>query len=95
MNGSNQLCGPASCPESWALESLLLDDQMLDAINNGDHESFIDRRTEILAQYLRSFLDDRTGAGFEITPPLSEFDFDDDAPDELIDHVVMVNGDSG
>lgn len=77
------------------LESLLLDDQMLDAINNGDHVSFISRRTEILAGYLRSFLDDRTGAGFEITPPLSEFDFDDDVSDGLIDDVVMVDGDSG
>lgn len=76
------------------LESLLLDGRMLDAINNRDHEAFIYRRTETLAQYLRSFLDDRTGAGFEITPPLSEFDFDDDAPDELIDHVAIGDGDA-
>jgi hypothetical protein len=84
-----------SLDTSQKLESLLLDDQMLDAINNGDHVSFISRRTEILAQYLRSFLDDRTGAGFEITPPLSEFDFDDDVSDGLIDDVVMVDGDFG
>lgn len=76
------------------LESLLLDGRMLDTINNGDHEAFINRRTETLEQYLRSFLDDRTGAGFEITPPLSEFDFDDDAPDELIDHVAIGDGDA-
>ncbi|MDD4866759.1 MAG: hypothetical protein PHQ28_06455, partial [Mycobacterium sp.] len=77
------------------LVRLLLDDQMLDAINNGDHVSFISRRTEMLTRYLRLFLDDRTGAGFEITPPLSEFDFDDDVSDGLIDDVAMVDGDSG
>jgi hypothetical protein len=76
------------------LQSLLLDDRMLDAINNGDHVSFISRRSEILGRYLRSFLDDRTGAGFESTPPLSEFNFDDDGSDGLIDDVVMVDGDS-
>jgi hypothetical protein len=70
------------------LESLLLDDQMLDAINRRDNEPFISRRTETLEQYLRAFLDDRTGEGFEITPPLSEFDFDDDP-------TVVINGDSG
>jgi hypothetical protein len=68
----------ATLDSTQTLESLLLDDQMLDAINRGDHESFISRRTESLEQYLRAFLDDRTGEGFEITPPLSEFDFDDD-----------------
>jgi hypothetical protein len=70
------------------LESLLLDDQMLDAINRRDHKPFINRRTETLEHYLRAFLDDRTGEGFEITPPLSEFDFDDDP-------TVVINGDSG
>ncbi|WP_082958735.1 DUF262 domain-containing protein [Mycobacterium sp. E3198] len=64
-----------------ARESLLLDQEMLDAINRSDYESFISRRTESLEQYLRTFLDDRTGVGFEITPPLSEFDFDDDRAD--------------
>lgn len=77
------------------LESLLLDQGMLDAINSGDHESFIRRRTESLEQYLRAFLDDRTGAGFEITPPLSEFDFDADPADELIDPAIAVNGEPG
>lgn len=77
------------------LESLLLDEQMLDAINRSDHESFIRLRAQCLEQYLRAFLDDRTGEGFEITPPLSEFDFDDDPADELIDQAVVINGDSG
>lgn len=77
------------------MESLLFDSQMLDAINKGDYGSFIKSRTESLEKYLRSFLDDRTGEGFEITPPLSEFDLDDDNVDELIDQEVVANGDSG
>lgn len=77
------------------LESLLLDQGMLDAINRGDHESFIGLRTESLERYLRVFLDDRTGAGFEITPPLSEFDLDNDPADETVDPGIAVNGERG
>lgn len=82
--------GHLDTPEK--LDSLLLDSQMLAAINGGDHEQFIALRTERLEQYLRSFLDERTGEGFEITPPLSEFDFDSDQVDEPTDHAI--DGDS-
>jgi hypothetical protein len=78
-----------------ALESLLLNQEMIDAIDRRDHELFISRRTEILEQYLRAFLDDKTGEGFEITPPLSEFDFDNDPASDCIDPAVVINGDSG
>ncbi|NKQ53545.1 DUF262 domain-containing protein [Amycolatopsis sp. K13G38] len=60
------------------LDSLLLDEEMLALLEIGDHEKFLARRTESLANYLRAFLDDRTGAGFEVTPPLVDLDFDDD-----------------
>ena len=60
------------------LDAFLLDKEMLDLINLGDHREFLQRRTERLESYLRDFLDDRTGAGFEITPPLSDFDLDDE-----------------
>lgn len=66
--------GSLNRPQTWG--SLLLDADMVDAINRGDHQSFIGHRTNVFNRYLRSFLDDRTGAGFEITPPLSEFDLD-------------------
>lgn len=79
---------------SRKLDSLLLDEQMLDAINRGDHLHFIGRRTQRLEEYLRAFLDDRTGEGFEITPPLSEFDFDSDLAGELADEAVTTDGDA-
>lgn len=65
-----------------ALDSLLLDDELLDMVNTGAHEEFVRRRAVQLEQYLRGFLDDRTGTGFEVTPPLSDFNFDDDLDDE-------------
>ena len=68
---------------------------MLHAINKGDYESFIALRTECLQRYLRFFLDDKTGEGFEITPPLSDFDLDDDGADERSNQAVATNGDCG
>lgn len=76
------------------LSSLLLNDQMLDAVNRRNPEEFIQHRSNALEKYLRSFLDDRTGQGFEITPPLSEFDFDDDVYDDSIERAVEVDGES-
>ncbi len=64
-------------PKNFNLESLLLNKELLAILRNGDHNRFLTRRTELLERYLREFLDDRTGAGFEITPPLAELDFDD------------------
>lgn len=75
-----------------ALDSLLLNQAMLDAINRGDHEEFLSLRSDCLEQYLRSFLDDRTGAGFEITPPLSDFDFDDDRGEGANNPALIIRG---
>lgn len=74
--------------ENEALDSLLLDDEMLTMLNTGDHEEFLRRRAEHLEEYLRAFLDDRTGAGFEITPPLSDFNFDDEPGDGVSETVA-------
>lgn len=71
------LLGALNTPHE--LGSLLLDAAMMDAINHGDHRSFIAQRTAALETYLRDFLDEKTGEGFEVTPPLSEFDLDDEA----------------
>lgn len=69
-------------PKNRPLEAFLLNEEMLSLINTGDHHKFLDLRTQALENYLRAFLDDRTGAGFEITPPLSDFDLDDESEDE-------------
>ncbi|GAF48812.1 DUF262 domain-containing protein [Rhodococcus wratislaviensis] len=64
------------------LDSLLLDEDMVAMFGNGDYSSFLERRMNRLARYLRDFLDERTGVGFEVTPPLSEFDFDEDEDED-------------
>ncbi|MBN7496728.1 DUF262 domain-containing protein [Mycobacteroides abscessus] len=63
------------------LDVFLFDREMISAIDSNDLSKFISLRTARLESYLRDFLDDRTGAGFEVTPPLSDFDLDD-RPDE-------------
>ncbi|WP_249644625.1 DUF262 domain-containing protein [Nocardia sputi] len=65
------------------LASLLLDDQMIAYIDNGRYAEFLERRATVLRSHLRNFLSERTGYGFETTPPLSDFDFDDDTSDEI------------
>jgi len=62
-------------------ESLLLDDELVDLLQSDDRERFLLRRAEALETYLHEFVRDKTGAGFEFTPPLSDLDFDTD--DEL------------
>lgn len=62
----------------FPLDTLLLDENLLELLQDGDHERFLDRRTTWLERYVRDFLDERTGTGFEVTPPLAELNFDDD-----------------
>ena len=78
-----------------ALDSLLLDDEMLVMVNNGDHQEFLRQRAEHLERYLRAFLDDRTGAGFEITAPLSDFNLDDESDEDASDIVAPTLGEDG
>lgn len=68
--------------DEQVLASLLLDDQMIAYINNGQYAEFLERRAAVLRSHLRNFLNERTGYGFEATPPLSDFNFDDDTSAE-------------
>ncbi|MFE5644180.1 DUF262 domain-containing protein [Rhodococcus sp. NPDC056516] len=60
------------------LDTLLLDEEMLMLIDEGNYSLFLEKRMQYLENFLREFLDERTGIGFEVTPPLSEFNLDDE-----------------
>lgn len=63
------------------LEALLLDEELLRMLQNDEREAFLTQRSGKLERYLELFIRERTGAGFELTPPLSDLDLDSD--DEL------------
>ncbi len=79
LNATRPDGGPA---DNRLLDSLLLDEDMVAALTQNDHIGFLERRAIHLRNYLREFLDDKTGFGFEVTPPLSDFNFDEDEDDE-------------
>jgi len=63
---------------SSVLESHLISDEMVSRIISRDWTGFIEDRENCLVQHLRRFLNVQMGVGFESTPPLSAFDFDED-----------------
>ena len=63
------------------LDSLLLDEKMLSALQENRHEDFLRMRSGVLRRYLNDFLDARTAYGQEDRPPLEDFIFDDGDPD--------------
>lgn len=69
--------------EDVNLDSLVLDRRMIELLSVGAHQEFLAHRTGKLDEYLRDFLDERTGAGFEVTPPLADLDLDFLAGDEV------------
>ena len=72
-----------SLGEDSDLESLLLNAELLTLLQNDDREEFLALRADNLEHYVTAFISERTGAGFEYTPPLSDLDLDSD--DELVD----------
>ena len=54
------------------LSSLLLDEQMLSALQKNRHEDFLRLRSAVLRRYLADFLSARTAYGHEDAPPLEE-----------------------
>ncbi|WP_234552762.1 DUF262 domain-containing protein [Rhodococcus qingshengii] len=67
---------------SRMLDSLLLDEEMVSDLAQANYVRFLERRSTRLQEYLGDFLNEKTGFGFEVTPPLSDFDFDDEDADE-------------
>lgn len=63
------------------LDSLLLDEKMLSALQENRHGDFLRMRSGVLRRYLNDFLDARTAYGQEDRPPLEDFIFDDGDPD--------------
>lgn len=64
-------------PES-NLSALLLDAELLEMLQNDRRDDFLALRTLKLERYLDTFIRERTGAGLELTPPLSDLDLDTD-----------------
>jgi len=65
------------------LGALLLDPELLEMLQNDERDAFLTLRSKKLELYLDTFIRERTGAGFELTPPLSDLDLDTD--DELLE----------
>lgn len=69
--------------EDRVRKSHVVSDAAATALANGDFNDFLDLRRGDLDGVVRSFLERRTGRGLESTPPLEDFDFDDDRDDAL------------
>lgn len=63
--------------EHTDLDSLLLDESMLRCLESGDTAGFLTRREDVLAGYLKDFLDARTAWSQDDTAPIADFVFDD------------------
>jgi len=61
--------------------SHIVSDRAAHALDRGDFEAFLDLRNDDLTALTADFLGRRTGSGLESTPPLEDFDFDDDRDD--------------
>ncbi|QNG17879.1 DUF262 domain-containing protein [Rhodococcus triatomae] len=69
-------------PEHW--RSHLLNEDTNKAVRQGSNETFLALRRALLEQQVEQFLSEKTGMHLEMTPPLTEFDFDDVVDEEDI-----------
>ncbi len=60
------------------LESLLLDEDLVDLLQNDETLAFLERRRRKLEAHLDAFIRIRSGSGFAFTPPLRDLDLDSD-----------------